>query len=449
MNATTLRYLAGAALSAALLAAPVPLAAQTDDSSPILSDLKTNPDIEVLAQPGDPAVRKANAIVNGDVVTDTDVDQRLNLVLASNPARVSDEERLRLRMQVMRNLIDEKLQIQESGENDIAITPAEIEQAYERVAANFEMEADQFGEFLKTRGTSEMSIKQQIHAELAWSRLLRRQVEPFVNVGDDEVENMIARLEAAKGTTEYRVGELVFFTSPSTAPQVMQEAERIAQQLRQGASFVAYARQYSQSSTATLGGDLGYVQLEQLPSELQPVIEQLGEGQITRPIQIPGAVVILALIDKRQILTVDEDDAVLSLKQLTLDMPENATQESVDAFVAQLQNRLGAMGGCGGVERLAGELGAEVTVNDQLRLGDLPPQMKAIMSQMQVGQSTPPFGSPEEGIKVLTLCGREQPREAGAPNFSNMYAELERSRVNMRARRYLRDLRRDAIIDYR
>ncbi|MHB9879169.1 peptidylprolyl isomerase [Pacificimonas sp. ICDLI1SI03] len=453
----TLRMSAGAILAVGAVGMTQSLAqttapqisAEDIENVPILSNLREVEDFTVLGRAVDPNVRKASAIVNGDVVTDTDIDQRLNLVLAANPTPVEADEKDRLRMQIARNLIDEKLQIQESAENDVVISEQELDQAYSRVAGNFNLTPEQFREYLAERETSEMAIKQQIHAELAWQRLLRRKVEPFVNVGDDEVENMIARMEAAKGTDEYRIGELVFFTTPETAGTAMANATRIAEQLQQGASFAAYARQYSESSTATLGGDLGWVQSEQLSPELQPIVSQLGQGQITRPVQLPGKIVILAMIDKRQILTPDEDDEILSLKQISIDLPSGITQDAAQALVARLQSETENMGGCGGAETVAASLGGEVINNDQIRLGDLPPQLKPIMTQLQIGQSTPPFGSLEEGLKVLTMCGREAPAQVAGPNFDNMFAQLEEQRVNMMARRYLRDLRRDAIIDYR
>ena len=445
------RKFTGVTLAATLLftasGAPAQEGAAADN--PILDELNRTPNLQLLAQAGDPNVRKANAVVNGQVVTDTDVDQRLALVLASNPTSVEEEEKQRLRLQVMRNLIDEKLQIQEARDNDIFISDAEIDEAFARVAQNVRMTPEQFTKYLNERGTSSTSIRQQITGELAWGRLLRRRVQPFVNVGDDEVENMLARMEAAKGTDEFRLAELVFYTTPETGAEVMSEAERIVEQLRQGASFIAYARQYSQSSSATVGGDLGWLQMQQLDPALQPVVAGLSEGQVTRPIQLPGKVLVLALLDKRQVLTADEDDALLSLKQMSFTLPPNVTQEAAQAKVRQITEGLQTMGGCGGVERTAEQLGAEVTSSDQLRLGDLPSQLKTVMAQMQIGQSTPPFGSLDEGIKVLTLCGREQAAPVQPPSFDNMYAQLEESRVNSRARRYLRDLRRDAIIDYR
>ncbi|MDO9488584.1 MAG: peptidylprolyl isomerase, partial [Sphingomonadaceae bacterium] len=262
----------------------------------------------------DPTVRKATALVNGDVITDTDVEQRLNLVLAANQGRIDAQERERLRLQVLRNLIDEKLQIQEASENEVTIEPAEVTEALNRVASNFKQTSAQFADYLKARGTSTMSLRSQIHAELAWSRLLRRRIEPFVNVGDDEVQALIDRLEATKGQEQFRIGEIFLAATPENEAEVLAGAQRIVQQVKAGASFIAYARQFSEASTAAVGGDLGYVQPAQLSQPVQAALANLSEGQVSDPIRVQGGVMIIALIDKRQALTSDPDSAVLSLK---------------------------------------------------------------------------------------------------------------------------------------
>jgi peptidyl-prolyl cis-trans isomerase SurA len=70
------------------------------------------------------------------------------------------------------------------------------------------------------------------------------------------------------------------------------------------------------------------------------------------------------------------------------------------------------------------------------------------MLPMQVGQATQPFGSIEEGVRVLVICGRDE-STANEPSFDQVYNQLNEERVNQRSRRYLRDLRRDAVIEYR
>ena len=67
---------------------------------------------------------------------------------------------------------------------------------------------------------------------------------------------------------------------------------------------------------------------------------------------------------------------------------------------------------------------------------------------MAVGETSPPFGSIQDGVRVLMLCGRDDPQTNNALNFDQVMAQMEDERVNKRAQMYLRDLRRDAIIDY-
>jgi peptidyl-prolyl cis-trans isomerase SurA len=398
----------------------------------------------------DPMLRKAQAIVNGDVITDTDIDQRLGLVLAANGGRVADEEKQRLRLQIIRNLIDEKLQLQEAAENDIRINEAEVTRSFERIAQNFKRTPAQFEIYLKGNSSSSNSLKAQIRAEMAWSRVLRRKVEPMVNVGDDEVQQVIDKLNAAKGKDEFHVGEIFLSATPETLDAVMQDASRIVGQVRGGASFVAYARQFSEASSAGLGGDLGWVRGEQLNSAVSTTVAALEPGQVTDAIPVTGGVAIMALIEKRQVLAADPLMAQLSLKQLTIPLKADTTEAQARAKVEEIGRLSQNMGGCGGVEALAQKVGGEVAVNDAVRMKDLPAQLQAILGRMSIGEATPAFGSAEEGLRVLVLCGRDDSQvQAKAPNFEEIYAQMNDERVNMRARRYLRDLRRDAIVDYR
>jgi len=398
----------------------------------------------------DPTLRKAQAIVNGDVITDTDIDQRLGLVLAANGGRVADEEKQRLRLQIIRNLIDEKLQLQEAAENDIRINEADVTRSFERIAQNFKRTPAQFEIYLKGNSSSSNSLKAQIRAEMAWSRVLRRKVEPMVNVGDDEVQQVIDKLNAAKGKDEFHVGEIFLSATPETLDAVMQDASRIVGQVRGGASFVAYARQFSEASSAGLGGDLGWVRGEQLNSAVSTAVAALEPGQVTDAIPVTGGVAIMALIEKRQVLAADPLMAQLSLKQLTIPLKADTTEAQARAKVEEIGRLSQNTGGCGGVEALAQKVGGEVAFNDAVRMKDLPAQLQAILGRMSIGEATPAFGSAEEGLRVLVLCGRDDSQvQAKAPNFEEIYAQMNDERVNMRARRYLRDLRRDAIVDYR
>jgi peptidyl-prolyl cis-trans isomerase SurA len=439
-----------AALVSALVAvAGVSVAQTVPDDGPVANTpLKLPSDAQVFGK-RDPSVRKATAIVNGDIITETDVDQRLALVIASNGGEIPAEEREQVRQQIVRNLIDETLQIQEASANEIKITPQEVDQTFSRVSANFKKTPATFGPFLTSIGSSPQSMRRQIEGELAWSRLLRRNVESTTAVSDAEVKAVIDRLEASKGKTEFHVFEIFLPATPDTQAGVLENANRIIQQLRSGASFQAYATQYSQASTAAVGGDLGWVRPELLPEELATVVQQMPEQSISQPIALAGGYSILALAEKRQVLGSDPSQAVLSLKQVTIKFPAGTTQTQATPAVEKFAAAMRSVAGCGTVEKVAAGVGAEVGQNDAVRFGNLPPIVQQLVGNLQIGQASQPFGSVDRGISALVLCGRDDPGGEEKPSFDQVYSQIERERVAMRARRYLRDLRRDAVVDYR
>ena len=433
-----------ALLGGALLVTAAPGPAQVDQPG----GLGLPNDVKLLA-PSDPSIRKATAIVNGSIITDTDVEQRLALVLAANQGRISDDERDRLRAQVLSNLIDETLEIQEAAANKITIDKSEIDSSFARIARQFKRTPEEFAKYVREQGSSAASLKRQIEGELAWRRLLGREVEPFVSVSDEEVNQVIKRMEAAKGEPEYHVGEIYMAATPVTQNQVLANAHRIVDQVRQGGSFVAYARQYSQASTAAVGGDLGWVRAEQLPDAIANMLPQLQPGQVTDPIPVGGGYSIIALIDKRQVLTADPRDAILALKQISVTFPPNTTKEQAQPIVSAFAEGLKALQGCGSVAAFAAKVHGDVIDNDQVKIRDLPPALQPIMLALRVGEATPPFGSSEDGVRALVVCGRDDPEAASIPSFDEIQSQMADQRVNMRAQRYLRDLRRDAVIDYR
>ncbi|ALR20270.1 MULTISPECIES: peptidylprolyl isomerase [Sphingobium] len=418
-----------------------------DDDNVASQQLNLPQDVTVFGK-SDPNVRKATAIVNGRIITGTDVDQRLALIIAANGGKVSDEEKDRLRVQVLRNLIDETLQIQEAAANDIRVAPEEIEESYQRVAGNFRQSPAQFDQYLRAQGSAAASIKRQIEGEMAWSRLLRRNIQPFVNVSEEEVKSVVDRLNAAKGSDEFRIGEIYLSSTPENLTQIQANARNIIEQIKKGGSFQAYARQFSEASTAAVGGDLGWVRPAQLPDALAQAANEMQIGQLAGPIEVPGGVSILYVMDKRKVLTADPRDSLLSLKQLSISFPAGTTKEQASQKAGTFAEAVKGIKGCGQANELGAKIGADVIDNDNVKVRDLPPQLQDILLGLQVGESTPPFGSINDGVRVLILCGRDDAAAGGAPSADQIMAQMEEERVNKRARIYLRDLRRDAIIEY-
>jgi peptidyl-prolyl cis-trans isomerase SurA len=395
-----------------------------------------------------PSVIKATAIVNGDVITQTDVDQRLALLAIANGGKIAPEEAERLRQQVLRNLIDETLQIQSAKTEKITIKSGDIDKTVARVASGVKQTPEQLAAYLEANGSSIKSLRRQIEGEIAWQRLQRAKIESSVSVGDDEVKAVLDKLNASKGTEEYHVGEIFLPAPAGTEQQVTAQANQILEQLKAGASFAGYARQYSQSSSAAVGGDLGWMRPEQLPDPIATVLRTMSPGMVSTPIPNSGGVSIIAVQDTRKILTPDPRDAILSLKQVSINFPKGTSREQAEPIVARFADAAKNVGGCGGADKIATDFHGEIVQQDQVKMRDLPPALQQLMLPMQVGQATQPFGSLNEGVRVLVICGRDE-SDPGAPSYDQVYNQLNEQRLNSRAQRYLRDLRRDAVIEFR
>jgi peptidyl-prolyl cis-trans isomerase SurA len=438
------------ARAAIMLIAPLATAmaaAQGGQQPPATGQLNIPSNVQFVGQT-EPGVRKATAIVNGDVITGSDVDQRMAWLIAANQIQLPANEVERFRAQVLRGLIDESLEIQAATQQEIGVEDREVDQYYARFAQQARQPVQGFGAFLRTIGSSERSLRRLIRGELSWQRVQRRNIEPFVTVGDDEVQTVMARLVARRGTPEYHVAEIYMSAPPETATQVQATMTQLVQQIRQGSPFGALARQYSEATTAATGGDLGWIQPDQLPPELAGMVPQMPVGAISDPIANSGGYSIIALVDIRRVLTADPRDARLSLMQLSIAIPPGSTPAQTEARGQELGQAAQRMGGCGNAQATAQRLGAELISNDQVPVRELPPALQQMLLNLGVGQATQAFGSAER-ISVLVMCGREDPPEATSPNADAIMNQMTEVRVQRRAQRYLRDLRRDAVIDYR
>lgn len=434
-------------LSAAVVANAQDIATNGSASASV-EDVEALP-ADAVTIGGDPNTRLPTATVNGDIITGTDIRQRMALFLAGAEQTPNAEQLAQLRSQTLRNLIDEMLQIQEAQAQEMAVTAPDVQTSYSRVAAeNFGQDPQQLDTYLASIGSSPASLKRQIEGQIAWQRLMVRNVEPFVNVSAEEVNEVIQRLNESKGLDEYNIAEIYLSATPATAAQVEANATALMEQIRAGGNFQAFAAQYSDASTAASGGVLGWVRLPQIPVEIATEVRSLNPGQIIGPIGLQGGgYSIVYLIDKRQVLTADPRDATVSLKQMTVTFQPGVTQDQAEQRLATFGSGIEQMRGCGDAEAIGEQVGAEVRAND-VRVRELPNQLQQAVLDMEVGQVTSPFGSVDEGVSVLVLCGRDDPDTAEEPNFNALMTKLENERVARRGERFLRDLRRDAVIDY-
>lgn len=395
-------------------------------------------------------VQQIVAIVNDSVISVYDLKQRAMLISITSPNRVrTANDNAVIQSQAMQALIDDKLKLQEADKYDADVDNATLLSSFERYAAQYNLDADTLEEQLNSAGIQKDTLLYQIRGTMAWQGVVGGLLKPQVNVTDDEVSNEIDTLERNKGKDEYRVSEIfILITDNARRDDSVATADIIYQQLLDGADFSATAQQLSQSSTAAVGGDMGWVMENTLPTEVNNELITLDVESFTKPIVVDDGIYILKLTEKRQILTLNNNDIAVDVKHLYFKKSEADDQAKFKSLNDNILPYMENLDNCDILPEIAEKINPdEFGILGTFKIGEFPQEVGDELLTLEIGQSTK-LHTEGEGYRAFILCNKVVPI-IEVPNFDNMLESLTQARVELIARRHLRDLRRDAIVDYR
>lgn len=390
--------------------------------------------------------QKIVAVVNDEAISALDVASRMRLTMVSAGLADLPEIRRRMEPQVLRSLIDERLQAQEAARLNVTVSEEDIETAIARIEQANRMRKGQLAEVLARANVPRRALEQQLRAAIAWQKLVQRRLRSEVTITEEEVQEVIDRLKAKQGSPEFLLSEIFLpVDNPDQDDEVRQSAMNLIQQMQRGTSFPAIAQQFSQAASAAQGGDIGWIQEGQLDEELETAVKQLRPGEVTPPTRTPGGYYVYGLRGKRTIAGSSPDEAVLTLTQLIL--PARNANEARSSM--QLATTLReAVGSCEDLTRAAGEARVPPPPQPQrLRLGDINPQIREKVRSLKAGEASEPIRA-GNAVVLLMACTREE-APSGLPSNDDIQENLLRQRLDLLARRYLRDLRRQAYVDIR
>lgn len=421
-----------------------------------------------------PTTMRAAAVVNDIIISTYDLDQRIKLVMVTSGAQAGAEVEKRLRPQVLRQLIDEMLQLQEAQKYNVKITQEDLDKNFKRIAQQNNINVDQINKMLDENGISRSTLLNQMKADLAWQKLVQQRLAPRVTVSDDEVDAAFLRMKETSQSTQYLVSEIFLGVDvPEAEEQVRQNIQGILGQLRQGATFSAIARQFSQSSSGPSGGDIGWVSEGDLPGSVATAVKAMAPGGISEPIRAPGGYYIVGLREKKlkagstvQPVAPPKPQAakrmqgVITLGRISIPLSSSASkakQEQIRQVSIEIYR---SVNGCSGAGAVATSRGGKFEMIGQMSVKDVAPQFRKILEETPNGRSTPPLRG-ATGVEMFVICaGGMQPalQVGGGPGAVTAAAAVTKEEVenrlynqelSMLARRYLRDLRRDATIEMR
>ena len=376
------------------------------------------------------------AIVNDHVISTFDVRQRATLLLVSAGIQSTPEMLQRAQAQALRDLIDERLQLQETHDQyEITITPAEVDRRIADIARQNNTDVAGFTRSLAADGVSISTLRTQIEADMAWGRLMNGLYGTRLRISEADITETQQRIAAAATRPQYQISEIFL---PAETPEQFQEMEqgamRLLQEMQRGAPFPLVARQFSQAPSAAAGGDIGWIASTELTPELQPIAERLQPGQVSLPVRTRTGVYIIAMRDRRAGAAAGASSQV-ALRQITAPAARQGALE-------RLQRRIS---GCDGLDSAASGIeGAMLIDLGQTTEADLSPTIRERISGVAAGGASPVHIEAEQA-SLFVVCAR-QTGGGGLPSRDEVESRLREQEMSMLAERYLRNLRREATI---
>lgn len=394
------------------------------------------------------------ALVNGDVISEADIANRARLFAISTGLPLSQDVIDRLKPQILRQLVDERLRVQESQRRKIVVGDARIAAAIRDIEGRNNLPPGALRQKLAADGVSQRTLIDQIRAQLAWSQMLHDAVAEKVTITDAEVGEQQKLATQRIGQTEYQLREIFIpVDDPANSADAQHFAETVINELHAGAPFAMVAAQFSQTQTALEGGELGWVQSNQLDPQVARIVALMPVGAISNPVRVPGGFSVVALQAKREI---GNDMAhLLRIRQAFFPFatPLSDPQNPTDQQRQTLNKARAAASGvrsCDDMERVAkanNQANRPVDPGEIRLEGVNPPAFRQLLEAQPIGKPTEPLVS-RDGIAILTVCGREQ-KNVGEITQTDIQHRLLAERVELLSRQMMRDLHRKATIDMR
>lgn len=400
------------------------------------------------------------AIVNDTVISQYDLRQRVALFLATTGAKPTKENMDRIHDQVLKQLETERLELLEAQKNNITVSGSEVDKAISNITSDNNMTLDQLKGMLEQQGVNIATLRSQIATQIAWSKTVQGTYGDQINITPEDVDAELKNVAATANRAHYQVAEIFqSVDNPDQDSKVLKDMQELHDEIQQGAPFQAVARQFSQNPTAAEGGDLGWMADGQLPKELNNVLRTMEPGNVSPPIRGPGGYYILFLRGKQapagtkvpeQQANVNPDGA-LPLARILLPIGDKPDKTLVDHAMQAAEMIRQHIDGCEGLDQLTKKIPGSVYMNlGTMKVTDLSPQIQGALAQTHPGDVAAPFQSPA-GIELIVRCDKALPQITAfhMPTKDDIEQQLFEEQMSVLARRYLRDLRREADVETR
>lgn len=411
----------------------------------------------------DPNSDGVAAVINDQIVSEYDVRQRLALVVSTSGMQPGAATNAKLRPQVLEQLKTEKLELIEAQRKNITVSPTEVDKEIDGIVKDNKLTLDQLKGILAKDNVAFETLRAQIAVQLAWQKAIEDEYGDRINITDADVTEELSRISVGKDKAHFLVAEIFLgIDNPDQEEKVHKAANDLETQIQSGAPFQTIARQFSQSPTAAVGGDIGWVHEGQLADELNDALKKLSIGGISPPIRSAGGYYILTLRQRQEpmgtklpdpaTLQTPERPGYLPLARVLLPLPPKAPPNYLEGAMKAAVAIHDRIASCEQLQKMiTGARGAVFMNLGEMKLSDLSEQIQAELAKTQSGEPTQPFRS-AAGIEIIARCDKRAaplPTVWQMPTRDDVEKQLFQQQISMLARRYIRDLKREANVETR
>jgi peptidyl-prolyl cis-trans isomerase SurA len=362
----------------------------------------------------------------------------------------------------LRSVEDEVLQLQEAAKHKITVSKIEVDRALQNISNDNKIPVEQILSTVTNAGVTVETFRQQLAAQLTWQRVVAARYGTDILINDEQVNEAMQRLKQGADKPQFLVSEIfIAVDRPEDETSVGASAMQIAEQLKQGAPFATVASQFSQSPSAADGGDIGWVVQGQLAEDLDGALTELKPGEVAGPNRSEGGYYVVLLRDRREPIGTVVDDAPASavfdpetpipLDRLLVPLPANASDMIKERAMQLGGNIRETVRSCTDLPQVSAQLqGSVYTRLGQMKPATLAQELRDALQKTEPGRVVEPFFSPA-GLEIIMRCDTPvvKPVVFELPSREQLEQQLFVQQMSVYAKSYLRDLRRNAVVETR
>ncbi len=248
------------------------------------------------------------AIAEGEIITFEELRRELEPIIPrlrveSKNAQDFSKRIDELSKEVLQNMIDRIIIVKAAEEKGLLIPPSYIDQEYDDVInRDFGGDRGRFLEYLRARGETARDFRDDIYKRVVVNVMRSETRRSQSEISPERIEEFYVKNKIRFYQSEALHLRQIILTPVADEGLVplRQTANKVINELDNGANFGDVARKYSQDEMSRRGGDWGWIERKDIRKELSDVAFNLKQGSYSQPIELGGTIFILYAEEKRE-----------------------------------------------------------------------------------------------------------------------------------------------------